>query len=52
MLNRGEEKLPSGSEEAKTDDIELQETVKSMKDLITQFEGQKMLPMHELFGVG
>ena len=45
MLNRMEE-LPSASDIAKADDIELQEIVKSMEDLIAQ--GQEMLPMHEL----
>ena len=42
----------SASDLAKADDIELQEitenATKSMEDLITQFEGQETLPMHEL----
>ena len=40
MLNRVEEELPSASEVAKADDIELQEIMKSMEGLITQ--GQEM----------
>ena len=55
MLNRVEEELPSASDIAKADDIELQEimenAMKSMEDLIAQFEGQEMLPMHELLGL-
>ena len=51
MLNRVEEKLPSASDVAKADDIELQEIAKSTEDLITQFEGQEMLPMRELLGL-
>ena len=55
MLNRVEEELPSVSDVAKADDIELQEitenTMKSTEDLITQFEGQEMLPMRELLGL-
>ena len=55
MLNRVEEGLHSASDVAKADDIELQEivksTVKSTEDLITQFEGQEMLPMHGLLGL-
>ena len=50
-----EEELPSVSDVAKADDIELQEitenTMKSTEDLITQFEGQEMLPMRELLGM-
>ena len=34
MLNRVEEKLPSASDVAKADDIDLQENAKSMEDLI------------------
>ena len=52
MLNRMEEELPSMSDIAKVDNIELQEitenTVRSMKDLIAQFEWQETLPMCEL----
>ena len=48
MLNRVEEKLPSASDVAKADDIELQEIAKSMEDLIAQ--GQETLPMCELLG--
>ena len=44
-----EEELPSASDIAKTDDIELQEISKSMEDLIAQ--GQEMLPMHKLLGL-
>ena len=51
MLNRAGKELPSASDIAKTDDIELQEIVKSMEDLITHFEGQEMLPMCELLGL-
>ena len=50
-----EEELPSASDVAKADDIELQEitenAMKSTEDLITQFEGEEMLPMHELLGL-
>ena len=49
MLNRVEDELPSASDIAKVNDIELQEimenAVKSMEDLIAQFEGQETLPM-------
>ena len=49
VLNRVEEELPSVSDIAKADDIELQEimesTAKSMEGLIAQFEGEEMLPM-------
>ena len=51
MLNRVEEELPSASDVSKADDIELQEIVKSMEDLIAQFEGQETLPMRELLGL-
>ena len=48
-LNEVEEELLSVSDVAKADDIELQEitesTTKSMENLITQFEGEEMLPM-------
>ena len=45
------EELPSVSDVAKADDIELQEIAKSMEDSITQFEGEKMSPMRELLGL-
>ena len=49
MLTRVEEELPSASDIAKADDIELQEitesTTKSMENLIAQFEGEEMSPM-------
>ena len=52
MLSRVEEEMPSVSDVAKADDIELQQitesATKSTEDLIAQFEGQEMLPMHEL----
>ena len=55
MLNRVEEELPSVSDVAKADDIELQEIMenatKSTEDLITQFKGQESLPMRELLGL-
>ena len=49
MLNRVEEELPSASDIAKADDIELQEIAKSMEDLITK--EQETLPMHKLLGL-
>ena len=49
MLNRVDEELPSTSDVAKANNVELQEitenTMKSTEDLITQFEGQEMFPM-------
>ena len=55
MLNKVKEELPSASDVAKADDIELQEIMenaaKSMEDLIAQFEGEEMLPMRELLGL-
>ena len=55
ILNRVEEELPSASDVAKADDIELQEitesTTKSIEDLIAHFEGHETLPMHELLGL-
>ena len=36
MLNKVKEELPSASDVDKSDDIELQEIVKSMEDLISQ----------------
>ena len=47
-LNRVEEELPSASDIAKADDIELQEIAKSMENLIAQF---KEMPMRELLGL-
>ena len=48
MLNRVKEELPSASDIAKADDIELQEimenTTRSMKDLITQLDDQTYPP--------
>ena len=55
MLNRVEVELPSASDVAKANDIELQDitenATKSTEDLITQFEEQQTLPMHELLGL-
>ena len=57
MLNKVEEELPSASDVAKADDIELQEitknAVRSMENLIVQLEGESSedLPMHELLGL-
>ena len=55
MLSKVKEELPSESDITKVDDIEPQEitenALKSMEDLITQFEGQEMLPMRELLGL-
>ena len=48
-LNRVEEKLPSASDIAKADDIELQEIAKSTEDLIAK--GQEALPMCKLLGL-
>ena len=51
---RSERRAASASDIAKANDIEIQEitesATKSMEDLITQFEVQEMLPMHELLG--
>ena len=51
MLNRGEDELPSTSNVAKEDDIELQEVTenaaRSMDNLISQLEGSEDLPMCE-----
>ena len=53
MLKRAEKELPSASDLAKVDDIEIQEIIKnvarSMENLIEQLE--KMLPMHKLKGL-
>ena len=56
MLNRAEEELPSESDIAKADDIELQEIMenasRSIENLNQQFEGNcEDLPMHELLGL-
>ena len=52
MLNKAEEELPSTSDIANTDEIELQEIVKSTENLISQmsqtddsFEGEETLPV-------
>ena len=46
MLNR---ELPSASDVAKADDIELQKIAKSTEDLIAQ--GPETLPLHEILGL-
>ena len=57
MLNRVEEELPSTSEVAKVDDIELQEiTENASRSTVNpneQLEGEssEALPMHELLGL-
>ena len=55
MLNRVEEELPSSSDVDNSDDIDHQEimenALKSMEDLITQFEGEETLSTHELLGL-
>ena len=55
MLNRVEEELPSSSDVDNADDIDHQEimenALKSMEDLITQFEGEETLSTHELLGL-
>ena len=55
MLNKVKEELPSESDITKADDIEQQEimenALKGMEGLITQFEVQEMLPMCELLGL-
>ena len=52
ILNEAEGDMPSESDVAQANDIELQEiaksVVKSTEDLIVQFEGEEMLPMWEL----
>ena len=54
-LNKVKDELPSESDITKADDIELQQimenALKSMEDLITQFKGQETLHMHELLGL-
>ena len=53
MLNRAEEELPSTSDLAKADNIEIQEftdnAARSMENIIEQLEG--ILPMHEAKGL-
>ena len=57
MLNRVEKELPSTSDVAKADDIELQEIMdnvaRSTENLVKQLEGtySEILPMHELQGL-
>ena len=57
MLNRFEEEMPSTSDIAKADDIELQEIMenvaRSTENLIVQLEGESSedLPMRELLGL-
>ena len=57
MLNRVKEELPSASDVAKADNIELEEitrnAARSMEDLTAQFKtvSQETLPMHELLGL-
>ena len=55
MLNKVEGELPSMSDLAKTDEIELQEitenAARNMENLIKQSEGQDTLPMWELQGL-
>ena len=57
MLNKVEEELPSASDVAKADDIELQKitdnTARNTENLIEQFEGEcsENLPMCELLGL-
>ena len=56
-LNRSDEEMPSKSDMARADDIELQEITKfvarSMENLIVQLEGEspKDLPTQELLGL-
>ena len=57
MLNRVEEEMPSASDIAKADEIELQKirknVVRSMENLTAQLEGESSedLLMHELLGL-
>ena len=58
MLNKAEEELPSISDIAKADEIELQEIAKSTENLVSQmsqtddsFEGEETLPMRGLLGL-
>ena len=56
-LDKAEQKMPSTSDIAKADDIELQEfkenVARSMENLIEQLEDESSedLPMHELLGL-
>ena len=54
-LNKVKEELTSTSDITKADNIEMQEimkrTVKSMEDLIAQFEGEETLTKHKLIGL-
>ena len=47
ILNKAQEELPSASDIAKADEIELQEIAKSMDDLIFQINNQSQ--MDDLF---
>ena len=57
MLNKAEEEMPSMSDIAKVDNIELQEIMENMtrstENLVVQFEGESSenLPMRELLGL-
>ena len=57
LLNEAEEELPSSSEIAKADTIELEEIVKSTEDLISQINNQSQTddlfehPLQELLGL-
>ena len=57
MLNKAEEEMPSMSDIAKVDNIELQEITENMtrstENLVVQFEGESSenLPMRELLGL-
>ena len=55
MLNRVGKELPSMSDVARTDDIELQEIMenaaRSMENLIAQLEESEDLPMHKLLSL-
>ena len=56
MLNRVGRDLPSTTDVARADDIELQVIMENaariMDNLIMQFKGSKCLPMHELLSSG
>ena len=57
ILNKAQEELPSASDIAKADEIELQEIAKSMDDLISQINSQSQMddlfkyPLRELLGL-
>ena len=57
ILNKAQEELPSTSDIAKADEIELQEIAKSMDDLISQINSQSQMddlfkyPLRELLGL-